>query len=151
MRFDRGAREAPLAVRAALREIEPGMAVAPVLRLGEGRTVISVTHRLASVRTADRIFVFSAGRIVESGAHLQLMAAGGPYAQLWARHLLVSGCFNDCKFPQAIENTRDSAELRTSIYQLNNRNLLPLATIHYHFARVHSAYDEGCHVADVPR
>ena len=56
-----------------------------LLRLGEGRTVISVTHRLASVQTADRIFVFSAGRIVETGAHAQLAAAGGPYAQLWAR------------------------------------------------------------------
>jgi ATP-binding cassette subfamily B protein len=54
-------------------------------RLGEGRTVISVTHRLASVQTADRIFVFSAGRIVETGGHAQLVAAGGPYAQLWAR------------------------------------------------------------------
>ncbi|HWE53342.1 MAG TPA: ATP-binding cassette domain-containing protein [Bryobacteraceae bacterium] len=54
-------------------------------RLGEGRTVISVTHRLAAVTTTDRIFVFSAGTIVESGAHAQLVAAGGPYAQLWAR------------------------------------------------------------------
>jgi ATP-binding cassette, subfamily B, bacterial len=54
-------------------------------RIGEGRTVISVTHRLASAQTADRIFVFSAGKIVESGPHAQLVAAGGAYAQLWAR------------------------------------------------------------------
>ena len=66
-------------------------------RIGEGRTVISVTHRLASVRTADRIFVFSAGKIVESGAHAQLVAAGGPYAQLWAKQ---SGFSTD---PEGVE------------------------------------------------
>lgn len=54
-------------------------------RLGKDRTVISVTHRLASVQSADSIFVFSAGKIVESGAHEELLAADGLYAQLWAR------------------------------------------------------------------
>ena len=54
-------------------------------RLGEGRTVISVTHRLASVTGFDRIFVFASGHMVESGPHAELLAAGGVYAQLWAR------------------------------------------------------------------
>ena len=56
-----------------------------VKRLGKGRTVISVTHRLAFAQTADRIFVFSGGRIVQEGTHAELVAANGPYAQLWVR------------------------------------------------------------------
>jgi ABC-type multidrug transport system fused ATPase/permease subunit len=54
-----------------------------VARAGAGRTTIAVTHRLASVRDYDRIFVVSEGRIVEQGAHAELVAAGGVYAGLW--------------------------------------------------------------------
>jgi ABC-type multidrug transport system fused ATPase/permease subunit len=50
---------------------------------GEGRTVISVTHRLMSVTDADRIFVLAGGRLVEAGHHDDLLAAGGLYRQLW--------------------------------------------------------------------
>jgi ATP-binding cassette subfamily B protein len=50
---------------------------------GEGRTVISVTHRLMSVTDADRIFVLAGGRLVEEGHHDELLAAGGLYRQLW--------------------------------------------------------------------
>ena len=54
-------------------------------RLGRGRTVVAVTHRLASVTDADRIFVFAAGRVVESGSHPELLRIDGAYAQLWAK------------------------------------------------------------------
>lgn len=54
-------------------------------RLGRGRTVVAVTHRLASVTDADRIFVFSAGRVVEAGSHQELLGMDGAYAQLWAK------------------------------------------------------------------
>jgi len=50
-----------------------------------GRTVISVTHRLAQVVDYDHIYVMEAGRVVEEGAHPDLLAAGGTYAQLWAK------------------------------------------------------------------
>ena len=50
--------------------------------LMRGRTSIVIAHRLSTVRRADRIFVLSRGRIVESGAHADLLAAGGLYARL---------------------------------------------------------------------
>ncbi len=53
-------------------------------RLGEGRTVIAIAHRLSTVRDADQIVVLDAGRIVESGSHDELLERGGRYAALLA-------------------------------------------------------------------
>lgn len=52
-------------------------------RLGKGRMVVAVTHRLAAARSADRIVVLEGGRVVESGAHDELLARGGLYRRLW--------------------------------------------------------------------
>jgi ATP-binding cassette subfamily B protein len=52
-------------------------------QLAEGRTVVLITHRMASVREADRIYVFDHGAVVEEGDHSALMAADGIYAQLF--------------------------------------------------------------------
>ncbi|HWS36797.1 MAG TPA: ATP-binding cassette domain-containing protein [Actinoplanes sp.] len=51
--------------------------------LAAGRTVVLITHRMASVREADRIYVLDHGAVVEEGEHAELMAAGGLYAQLF--------------------------------------------------------------------
>lgn len=51
--------------------------------LSQGRTTILITHRLASVRMADRVLVFKHGRLVEDGSHAALLAKGGEYAELW--------------------------------------------------------------------
>lgn len=51
--------------------------------LAEGRTVVLITHRMASVREADRIYVLDHGAIVEQGDHRALMAVDGIYAQLF--------------------------------------------------------------------
>ncbi|GAA0558512.1 ABC transporter ATP-binding protein [Actinomadura livida] len=50
----------------------------------DGRTVLLITHRLASVRYADRIYVLEHGKVIEEGDHAALMARGGVYADLYS-------------------------------------------------------------------
>jgi ATP-binding cassette subfamily B protein len=49
------------------------------------KTVLAVTHRLASVVNYDRIFVMRAGNLVESGSHSELLEKGGLYRELWEK------------------------------------------------------------------
>jgi ATP-binding cassette subfamily B protein len=53
-----------------------------------GRTVILISHRVSTVRQADRIVVLERGRIVEQGTHAALAAAGGYYAGLARKQML---------------------------------------------------------------
>ncbi|MGF3056646.1 ABC transporter ATP-binding protein [Microbacterium sp. YY-01] len=55
-----------------------------------GRTTLSIAHRLSTVVGADVIHVVEAGRIVESGTHSELLAAGGLYSTLAAEQLAAS-------------------------------------------------------------
>ena len=51
--------------------------------LARDRTVLIITHRLASVRHADRIYVLARGKVAETGTHADLMTLGGQYAELY--------------------------------------------------------------------
>ncbi|SOH93495.1 ATP-binding cassette, subfamily B [Monaibacterium marinum] len=53
--------------------------------MGQGRTVITIAHRLSTVVHADQIVVLEAGEVVEHGTHEGLLAAHGRYARMWAR------------------------------------------------------------------
>lgn len=53
-------------------------------RLLEGRTSVTIAHRLATAENADRVLVFDQGRLVEDGRHDDLVEAGGVYARLHA-------------------------------------------------------------------
>jgi ATP-binding cassette, subfamily B, bacterial len=64
-------------------------------RAAEGRTVLSVSHRLGLAARADRVVVLDGGRVVEHGPPGELLATGGAYARLWAlqqpRELTLTG------------------------------------------------------------
>jgi ATP-binding cassette subfamily B protein len=69
----------------------------------EGRTSILISHRLSAVRDADRLVVLADGVVAEQGTHDELMAAGGPYAELFT--LQASG-YSPSNAPSG---TRDAA------------------------------------------
>lgn len=54
----------------------------------QGRTTILISHRVSTVRHADRIFVIEKGAVAEQGTHDELLALGGYYADLHQRQLL---------------------------------------------------------------
>ena len=52
-------------------------------RVARGRTTLLIAHRLQTARHADRIVVLENGKVVETGAHDELVSAGQKYAKLW--------------------------------------------------------------------
>ncbi|MEU7023655.1 ABC transporter ATP-binding protein [Streptomyces sp. NPDC046203] len=80
-------RDAPLVIldepTAALDAHAEDRLFARLRGLFAGRTVVLISHRLRSVRHADRIYVLRGGQVVEQGDHASLLDAGGAYADLF--------------------------------------------------------------------
>lgn len=67
-------------------------------RIARGRTVVVISHRLASLVACDRILVMEAGRILDSGTHAELLGRCQTYRHLWFqqnRHIIDMGQAND--------------------------------------------------------
>jgi ATP-binding cassette, subfamily B, heavy metal transporter len=58
---------------------------AQLKEIAQNRTTLVIAHRLSTIADAAQILVLEHGRIVERGTHVQLLLAGGVYAQMWAR------------------------------------------------------------------
>jgi ATP-binding cassette, subfamily B, beta-glucan exporter len=71
----------------ALTEARVQAALAEVMK---GRTTFVIAHRLATIRNANRILVFEAGRIIESGTFDELMRLGGHFAELARSQFMAS-------------------------------------------------------------
>ena len=54
-----------------------------VHKLAESKTVIVISHRLANIEKADKIYVLADGRVAESGTHQKLLENGGMYSQMY--------------------------------------------------------------------
>jgi ATP-binding cassette subfamily B protein len=86
----------------ATSSLDPGTerAVEQALaRLTRGRTVITIAHRLSTAQRADRVVVLERGRLVEEGAHGDLVGAGGRYAALWDSWRSGGGALADAAEP----------------------------------------------------
>lgn len=71
----------------ATSAVDPVLDVAlrhAIARLTEGRTSVTIAHRLSTAEGADEVFVFDGGRLVERGRHRDLLERDGTYAGLYA-------------------------------------------------------------------
>ena len=82
--------------------------------LSRDKTVILITHRLASIRNADRIFYLERGALVEQGRHEELLQMGGRYAELYHLQTRLHGL-----------EGRDRLRLRTETAQPPDSSYVP--------------------------
>ena len=59
-----------------------------IMKDGQNRTMIFISHRLSSVKNADRVFMLENGRIIEEGSHKELMKLDGSYAAMYKKQAM---------------------------------------------------------------
>jgi len=59
-----------------------------IMKDGQNRTMIFISHRLSSVKNADRVFMLENGRIIEEGSHKELMKKDGSYAAMYKKQAM---------------------------------------------------------------
>ena len=82
-------------------------------RLMQGRTTLTLAHRLSSVIGSDRILVMERGRVAEAGSHDALVARKGAYHQLMAEQLRDSAAGREMILPEAVPAEDDRPEAGT--------------------------------------
>ncbi len=80
--------------------------------LVKGRTTIAIAHRLSTLHGADRILVLDGGRIVETGSHTELLAAGGLYRSLYEAQAREEQTKGGVALPDAAGNHLEELEGR---------------------------------------
>jgi len=59
-----------------------------IMKEGSDHTMLFISHRLSSVKNCDTVFMLEKGRLVEEGTHQELLAANGPYAQMYKKQAM---------------------------------------------------------------
>jgi ABC-type multidrug transport system fused ATPase/permease subunit len=72
-------------------------------RLMMGRTVVTITHRLNTIRDADKIIVLHGGIVAEQGTHTELLAVGGIYAGFYRAKIVPTTARGPRHIPPAAE------------------------------------------------
>lgn len=136
-------RQAPILLldeaTSALDPVSEQIVNATVASLPPDITVVSVTHRLASVVDYDQILVLNDGQLVEWGRHDELLATGGLYTTLWTRQQGMS--ITDAESSGAPVITPDRLALIPFLADCDRSTLMELSQLF-----VLSHFDEGQYV-----
>jgi ATP-binding cassette, subfamily B, bacterial MsbA len=87
-------------------------------RLSKGRTTIVIAHRLATIRSADKIVVMDRGRVTDAGSHQELLDRGGIYADLYRLQFQDGKTVSDARGLQALSSkNRATRPDKPSLFQ----------------------------------
>lgn len=86
------AKESPIRIfdepSSALDPIAEYKLFSSIMKDGESHTMIFISHRLSSVKDADRIFMLEQGRLIEEGTHRELIQFDGRYAEMYKKQAM---------------------------------------------------------------